>query len=132
MNNHTPLFIPMAPLRYLIMSKSEKTLMGIYTHAPSGATVLKAWLHALPGYCWPTNNQLADLLENRIEVHQALSKMRKTKEDLTPLTGNEAFRFDLRCYLDMRDTIMELEDVLVHPNFYDIFQGHLNLNQKKF
>ena len=106
------------------MTKNEKVLLGLYTFGDTGKTVLKAWLQDMPVYCWPTNQQLADLLENRIEVHEALTDMQKTKEDLTPLTSMEAFRFGLRCYLDMPDSIMELQNVVVHPNFYYVFRVH--------
>lgn len=102
----------MGPLRHLIMTKNEKVLLGLYTFADTGETVLKAWLHNMPVYCWPTGQQLVELLEDRIEVHEALTAMRKTKEDLTPLTSMEAFRFSLRCYVDMPDSIRQLKEII--------------------
>lgn len=110
----------MGPLHHLITTTNGKVLLGMYTFADTGETVLKAWLNEMPVYCWPTWHQLFELLEDRIEVHEALTDMRKTREDVAPLTSMEAFRFSLRCYVDMPDSIMQLQHVYVHLNNYTL------------
>lgn len=119
------LYKPIGPLKYLVMNKNGKSLIGLYLHTKTNqvALIYHSFLGSI--VIEPSTENLNLLMQNKLTMNWLIKNSKIKNVDSTKVTAAKRLFILLWSNLKLNNTIDNLKAVDILPNYYYTFTNYL-------